>query len=362
MNLLCTSSSRFLSVFAITLSMAVSACSMKEQLDEMHDATVAVPKKLDGMKKTTDDMETTTCTMYRSLRQGNSKLSRDQDFEDIVRAEDISGKLAEAAEYMQGFEFQVWAANCDSELSRDEVIEQFAKELLAKMQGFTSDRETVGATKTSDKMQMLYALAATLHYENALQKNLLKGTEYAALRPLDVLVKGLEFDRARTRGEQEATQIPAYAAVVGKYQKDAVYLLRLRQNFLMAYAYALADSDSFGNSPNLMNKIVRIVKTDVMNRAWTPKLKNRTSTEIDERITMALDYAMEAHVALAKLGFEPMVDARVAELWERADFSEFNVQALAMSKNPGDRVFATSVKKLMLARDRIVTAWKRSSK
>jgi hypothetical protein len=225
-------SSRLALTGLLLSSLTAGGCSMKQQLDQMHDATVAVPDKLSGMKGTTDEMKTTTCTMYRSLRQGNAKLSRDQDFEDIVRAPDVAGRLAEAAEYMQGFEYQVWAPVCADELPRELVMEQAMKELMAKMQGFAGKRGDVRATHSSKEMQVMYALASTLHYTNALQKSLLGDSKERTLRPFDILVEGLEIDIQRANGTYAGTTVPAWAEVIGKYQKDAIYLLRLRQNFL----------------------------------------------------------------------------------------------------------------------------------
>jgi hypothetical protein len=352
-----TSLSRSFTLLAagVTILATSSSCSMKQKMDEMHDATVAVPKKL-------EKMEQITCVTYRSLRQGDAKASRDRDFADMKNAETIGGKLAEAAQYLQGFEFQIWSPVCQPELKHDILLEQFAREFLAQTRGIATDLSAVSATKQSADMQLLYAFAATLHYENELQKALLSGTEYPVLRPFDILVKGLEIDQKKNQGLLEESEIPPFAAAVGKYPDEAIYLLRLRQNFLMAYAYALADSDEYGNTPGTLAKIVRIVKTDYLNRAWSPKLKNRTPTVIDERITKALEYAEESHNALVKLGLEPMMDGTIAEVWERADFSEFNVRAMAKSQKKSERIFGNSITNLMSVRDRLVTAWKRSEK
>jgi hypothetical protein len=342
-------------VTGVSILAAASSCSMKEKMDEMHDATVAMPKKL-------EKMEQITCVTYRSLRQGDAKASRDRDLADMKNAETIGGKLAEAAQFMQGFEFQIWSPVCQPELKHDALLEQFARDLLSEVRAYKEDYSVVAATKQSSSMQLLYALSATLHYKNELQTALLEGTEYPVLRPFDILVKGLELDQKKNQGLLEESEFPAYAEQVGRYRPDAIYLLRLRQNFLMAYAYALTDSDEFGNTPGMLEKIVRIIKTDYLNKPWTPNLKDRTPTEIDQSITKALEYAEESNAALVKLGFDPMMDGTIVELWERADFSEYNVRALTKSQKKSERIFGNSVMKLMSVRDRLVTAWKRSEK
>jgi len=327
--------------------LSASSCKLKKDMDEMHDATL-------GMEKITEGMSKTTCVMYRSLRQGNAKLSRDQDFEDIRAVKDVSGRLAEAAEYMQGFEYQVWSPTCIDEASRDVALEQSVRELLSKIQGFIKDRSEVGATKTSENAQVLYALAATLHYTNVLQGDFLKGSEHTVLRPFDILVKGLELDQVRNRGESVSANFPGWAEVIGKYSKDAEYLLRIRANFLMAYAYALADGDEFGNTPSKMEKIVRVLGTKFFSKKWKPNLNARTSTEIRERITSAMKYAVETRSALISLGIEPMTDETILNVWKNADFSDFDLTTMDKSPSAKVRGKSKAIRELIEMKDRLL--------
>lgn len=337
---------------AITLALAAallsaSSCKMIRNMDEMHDTTLE-------MGKTTKDMSKTTCVMYRSLRQGNAKLSRDQDFEDIRSAKNIASRLAEAAEYMQGYEYQVWSPTCIDETSRDVALEQSVRELLSKSLGFSKDYSEVGATKTSDDAQILYSLAATLHYTNALQGDFLKGTQYPVLRPFDLLVKGLELDQARNRGESMAENFPSWAEVVGKYSPDAEFLLRIRANFLMAYAFSVADSDSFGNAPGSVEKIWRVLSTKLFSKKWKPNLETRTPTEIRERITTAMNYAYETREALVKLGIDPMTDKTILKVWKDADFSSFKLDEMDKSESSEVRGKSKAIRELEAARDRLL--------
>jgi len=105
--------STFLSLGA---AIALSSCG---KVKELHDATLDMRDTTGGMSKTTEDMskttkrmEETTCKMYTSLRQGNSKVSRDADIEAIRKGKNITEKLELAAKYMQGFEYQVWTTSC----------------------------------------------------------------------------------------------------------------------------------------------------------------------------------------------------------------------------------------------------------
>ncbi len=326
-----------------TALIATSGC----MLTDMHDATM-------GMQTTTDGMSKTTCVMYRSLRQGNAKVSRDKDFDDIRNAENIAGRLAEAAEYMQGFEYQVWSPTCIGEVSRDVALEQSVRELLTKIQGFIGDRSEVSATKTSKNFQVLYAFAATLHYVNPLQADLLTNSGLETLRPLDLLVKGLEMDQLRNRGEISEANIPTFVNIVGKYRKEAEFLLRIRSNFLMAYAYSHSDSDSFGNSPNSLNKIWRIGTSGLMNRSWKPKLDATTQTIIEEKIILSLKYAIETRESLIRLGIDPMTDENLVNVWKNADFSAYDLDTMDKSSDKEVQIKSAAIRELIEIRDRLL--------
>ena len=333
----------------------------------MHDATMGMAKTTGGMAKTTEEMakttqdmsktthrmEDTTCKMYTSLRQGNSKVSRDTDMKAIREGSDITEKLELAAKYMQGFEYQVWTPSCAEVAPREIVIEQAATELLTGIQPFAKNRSNVNATKRSSDYETLYALAATLHRTNNLQEGFLLGSDEKAMRPLDILVQGLKLNRAKNRGELVDANFPSWANIVGKYSKDAEFLLRLRANFMMAYAYAIADSDSFGNSPALLEKFWRVGTTKLFSSKWTPNLLARDATEIRERITLALQLTVETRSALVDLGIDPMVDETIVKVWKNADFSSFNLDE--MSKKGGDDAArAKAIKELVAARDRLL--------
>src|SRR5690606_24716318 len=122
-------------------------------------------------------------------------------------------------------------------------------------------------------------------------------------------------------------------------------------------AYALVDSDEFGNTPGSFKKLIRMA---AKKKAWKPKLENRTASEIETRITQALLYAVETNEALVRLGIDPMVDSTFAQIWANADFSKYDLPTKIESENPSDRIFAEAVLSRSAARDRMVTAWKTS--
>lgn len=299
-----------------------TGCKMKQNLDEMHSSTL-------GMERTTLSMEATTCTMYRSLRQGNAKLSRDKDFEDIQDAKNIAARLTEASEYMQGFEFQVWSPLCKNEIPRELVVEQGMRELLNKAQIFMHNRAKPWATKTGKDAQTLQAMAATLHYTNALQPVLLGDDpdyDQTVLSPYSLLIEGLEQDASL------GANAPSWVQVVGKYQKDAIFLLQVRLNFLMAYAYAIADSNSFGDTPGVFKKIWTIGKTKYLDMDWEPKLKNRTETEFRERVVVSMRYAVQTYDDLKALGIRPIVDRDIRGIWENFKLSDSDMSAETLSE------------------------------
>lgn len=323
---------------------------------DMKDTTNEMSETTKGMSETTKRMEDTTCKMYTSLRQGNSKASRDADMEAIRDGKNITEKLELAAKYMQGFEYQVWTTSCASVVPREIVIEQAATELLTAIQPYAKDRSKVAATTLSSKSkdnETLLAISATLHRTNALQSQFLEGSGEKAMTPLDIVVQGLKMNQAKNRGQLTEAKYPAWATIVGKYERDATFLLRLRANFLMAYGYAIADSDSFGNTPSLLEKIWRMKSTTVLKKQWKPNLATRDATEIRERITVALKLAKQTRDALVSLGTDPMVDETIVKVWQNADFSGFDLAA--MEKKGGDEpARAKAISELISARDALL--------
>ncbi len=167
---------------------------------------------------------------------------------------------------------------------------------------------------------------------------------------MDILLEGLRLNQAKNRGEIADSELPAWARTVGKYTSDTQFILRLRANFLMAYGYAIADSDDFGNTPNTMEKLWRLATTKFFSKKWTPNLDRRDPTEIAERITASLVLAKETRDALVSLGIDPMVDETVMKIWKNADFSRLDLAGMEKGKGD-DPARAKAIKNLISARD-----------
>lgn len=335
--------------------LSLSSCKMTKKLNQMQDAANDAGKNTDTLKKL-------TCTMYTSMRQDSAMKARAAQFEALKTDDNIEARLSDAAIYMQGFEYQVWTPDCvEVNVSRDGAFAQAAQEILTKMQAFVKDRGNASPTKSDDAHEILYSLAATLHRVNENQENLLGASGYSVIRPVDILYSGLDLDNKKNRGELVRADMPEYATVVGKYQKDALYLLRLRHNFLLAYAYAVSDADNDGDAPKFMKKIRRVLgSTTILGRLfgskWKPNLKSRTTTEIEERITLSLVLAVETRKELEKLGFDPMVNETVWKLWSKADFTEYSETNLTAMDNgsPEEKIKANAIRSLLRARDAVV--------
>ncbi len=330
--------------------LALSSCG---KVNDMHDATMEMQKQTKDMGDTTKRMEETTCKMYTSLRQGNAKQSRDADMTAMRGSKNINEKLELAAKYMQGFEYQLWTSSCADVAPREVAIDQAVTELLTNLEPYVSDRSQVNATKQSGDYQTLYAMAATLHRTNLLQAQYLAGTGETSLRPLDILVKGLRYNQEKNRGTLADAKFPIWATTVGKYEKDAEFILRLRGNFLMAYGYAIADSDKYGDAPGTLAKAWRLITTKIFSSKWKPRLDHRDPTEIRERITVSLQLAKETRDALTSLGIDPMIDATVTKIWKDADFSGIDLGALDKGKGD-DPARAKAIRDLIAARDSLL--------
>jgi hypothetical protein len=339
-----------------TDKMAKTTDHMSETTDHMSETTDGLSKKTDHLAGTTDRMDETTCKMYTSLRQGNAKVSRDTDMQQMLKSKDITEKLELSAKYMQGFEYQVWAPSCSDVAPRELTIDQAATELLTAIQPLAKDRSNVTATSQSSDYGTLYAMAATLHRINELQAVYLAKSDEKVMTLEDVLVQGLEYNQKKNRGELTDSTFPLWATTVGKYEKDSQFLLRLRGNFLMAYGYAVADSDAYGDSPGLLKKLWRLKMTSWFSSKWTPSLESRDATEIHERITVSLQLAKATHDSLVRLGIDPMTDQSMVAIWKDADFSKFNLKAMAQGKGD-DPSRAKAIAELISARDALLASF-----
>ncbi len=343
-----------------TDGMSETTVKMSETTNHMSETTDKMATTTEKMSVTTDHMNETTCTMYASLRQGNTKLSRDTDMKAIRDAKNITEKLELAAKYMQGFEYQVWSPVCVSIASRETVIEQAATELLTAIQPLIHDREKVGATQTSSDAESLYAIAATLHRTNPLQESLLKGTNEKPMTLEEILVQGIALDKKKNAGQLASAAYPTWAGIVGKYEKDAEFILRLRANFLMGYAYAVADSDDFGNAPGTMKKAKRVFETTTIvggwfGAKWTPNLSKRSITEIRERIVVSLEMSAATRASLKALGIDPMVDQTMVKIWKNADFTKYTNQSAKLKKpTSAEQLQIDTLKALVAARDKVI--------
>ncbi len=351
---------KFNSSFLVLSAGTILTLSSCGKVNDMHDATMDMQKsthslgdKTDHLSNKTDQIQSATCKMYTSLRQGNAKQSRDNDMTAMRASKNINEKLELSAKYMQGFEYQLWTDSCADNAPRDVVIDQAVTELLTTLEPYVKNRSKVTATKQSDDYQTLYALAATLHRVNELQAVYLKDTDEKPLRPLDILLQGLKYNQMSNRGELGDVIAPSWATIVGKYEKDAEFVLRLRANFMMAYGYAVADSDSYGDAPGTLEKILRIGTTKLFSSKWKPNLEARDPTEIRERITVALTLAQETRAGLVALGIDPMIDETVQKIWKNADFSAFDLKAMAAGKGD-DPARAKAIQDLISARDALV--------
>lgn len=104
-----------------------SVVSMGEKMDEVNNSVSQFNKKIDKLHGVVDSLENRVGTgieeTYDGLRQGDSSQLRRVAFQGMLQARAHEKKLLEAAQYLAGFEFYFWRGfGMDVDLARREEL------------------------------------------------------------------------------------------------------------------------------------------------------------------------------------------------------------------------------------------------
>ncbi|MCC7442378.1 MAG: hypothetical protein IT285_12145 [Bdellovibrionales bacterium] len=250
-----------------SLALALTAstgCGMIKNLEEMHDATVSMSGTTTGMAETTDHMADTTDNLnatagstYADLRQGNSLTIRTERLRAMEHAQAMAAKISEAAKFEMAFEFQLWKAfDADTEAKRQMLYEDAIPEFFRSIADYVPHNRPTDPTSNDDDMKNLYALAVTMHRVNPNQIAMAAEQGIDEVCILGLVKDGLRAKAAIESGEVGEEELPAYQVEVLKEEQNAVYMLKLRHQFLAAMAMSkVSDTESRGNISAFFRKL-----------------------------------------------------------------------------------------------------------
>ncbi len=359
-------------------AMLVTGCGMIRNLSEMHDntkemnattsgmanTTAGMAKTTNDMAKTTNDMATTTNGMakttagmavttesmakyvtvtYDDLRLGNTRQARQEALEAIKTSEEMPAKMGYASEYFAAMEYQFWKPELETEEKRQAMMMTAVKDFFRKVKEYISNYDMVAPTATDPQTENLYSLAAALHYVNPAQDEALRGKDnIQTVTMLSMIEDGLRAKRDLETGVTTVDSVPAYQLEVLRQEQAAVYLLRVRQNFLKAFAFVSAASQESGNDPQKWKSIWDWIKGKFGGN-WVPNFAVRNAAQVDYN-AIVLDYAAETLNMLNSMGYDPKSDGKIKTLLQ-----SMNVDAVDPGKSAAKKAAIAHVRKALKA-------------
>lgn len=313
-------------VLALSLTAAfASGCSVKKQLDEMHDATVKLaedsPKK-DG-----------TNVMANYLLKGDTARMRMEKLEEMNRKHSMRGKMSAAAAYYYSFEYQSWnEAIGATPTLKAAMLHRMVEEYFNDLSEYRNRNDGTDATSKDNIREGLYALAAAMHRIDSDRER--TPAEFFATDPDSVyslVVNTLVQYRAAYNDKKiSRDSLKLWQLKILQNETLAIQLLKIRANFLFASPLAIVagmDSDrGFWRTIGMQGI------ADFFSGAWKKIIGgsdpqyNLSRAELEYE-SLKLEKALETRKALAQMGETLEVDQDVYDIYENLREEETDLEA-----------------------------------
>lgn len=299
---------------ALASLIGLSSCQMKKNLDEMHEATVAV-------SATSGRLENQTVEMYDALKQGDSLTARRNGLVALSEAADPSKKISEAAKYFMSFEFQLWSASGqDTAERRQELLATGAKEFLREVQEFIEPNQVdpKPTAQAGDRNQNLNAISVALHFINPKQTEMLhRNPGYKEVSMYSIIKDGLAAGAEIAAGKKTLRDFPAHVREVLVYERVATLLVQARYNYYGAMALGKV-TPIRSASPHL--KMIGL-ETSLPNQIrmryqpWALDISKVGATELEETARY-LEGGLKAFDFMRSVGIEPRLNRDLAKIYK----------------------------------------------
>jgi hypothetical protein len=378
---------------AVSIGAAFSACGVKKNMDEMHDATVAMNDKMDetnkqitktnaqmgetevqivntndqmgDTKKIIDDtkllivqqveisrqlqqqtqeldaktayLKATSEALYKDLRQGNSLTIRSQRLQEMERTPVIEAKILEAGEYFMAYEFQLFkffgfdnSVNVDN--LKNQAIEQFSRDVRRYMHGSTA----IEMKSPSGDQYNLYALAVAMHRINPNEEQLIKDQKVPQVTIMHMIESALD---RKAQLDTDPSKKLTWEHQVLTNEGDMVYMLQLRANFL---AGMVLEKISGIQEVGDLTKVCRLIWS------YDVDLTRPNLSQLQEYESW-MSESVRVKEFLTQHGYSARIDGKTATL-----FRNMNVETVGARENDkaSFRNHAAAQKKLFEAIDK----------
>ncbi len=310
----------------------------------MHDSISKMSGSIDSMRDSIHDVKSDADVLYFDLRAAQARDARQNALAAMNASNDIGTKIGFATEYLASLEYQSWKPMLETDRGRQALMSEAVQEFFLKIRQFISDRSDVSPSSNANMAQNLYALAAGIQFVSQTQIDALNGTSKVQVSMLSMIEDGINAKKGVSDGTLSLSSLPDYQAQVLIQEQDAIYFLRVRQNFLKAFAFVLAASDSEGDAPGTLMLFWDYIRSNIFNGSWTPNFSSRNILQIQFNAG-ALEFATETETFLRTHGYDPMNDKKISVFLNHLNLDPFNIPALLLSTDPADRLRGQSLKR-----------------
>jgi len=318
--------------------MANNVSDVATKMDQMNSTVNNIGNKMEGMSANVSSVSTKMDTidhhitvMTNLMVQMNSTLilthsdlgviftgqHRIESLAAMDGASDLATKVGYAAEYMISQTYQSWNSTIDSPERRLDLMAIAVPDFFFKISNYIQNRNDASPTKTSNQTENLYAISATIDYINMIEMDGLKGSTAQPVTMLSMIEDGLRQQKDVISGKVKLTDLPVYQQKVLENAADAIYLLRVRQNFLKGIAFTLASNQSSGNAQSKFGTIWDAFRAIVLKSSVSVDVPN--GVPAIDLIATTLDSAAETEKFLIDMKVDPMNYKTLSSLLEKLD-------------------------------------------
>ncbi len=327
-----------------TSSMDKKMGTMTSEIGGMSSKMNALPKMLTHLEKMTEIIDN-IAKLVPSLKESMANQSREISFDGVKKADTMLGKFREATAWMSAFEYQLWLDDRDGSL--DDLKKKGIADFVRMMRDLIEDEQSmhVDPLLVDNNHKSLQAIAAVLQETGDAQKkrisdckNAKKANEKALCNDEEVTALSIikEILRYRAKGPDGA---PEYIKEGLLHEKQFIYLLQLRYNFLAALAISQlrhvselkSKSESNGWQYALESWEIGSITTGAVfgsiynlwqNYVWnigSDSLQFMTERDF-EFVQEALERAISTRNFIKKVDIEPVIDYKLATLFKISYF------------------------------------------
>jgi hypothetical protein len=296
-------------------SLACLRCGMGKDVSETKKTSADI-------KTISQEIATGTSKIIKFGRKGQVNEDLPIFWNDLMNSSTNPDRLHYATLLCSVFEFQQWTGTYGDTLELknrldSEAVRAFVAFIKAKI---ARNYEIGGLMPVGQRWLALAAVGAVMSEIDADQADALKAYGVQPRSIYSMIIDGLGYKDADARGEK----IPDFAREVLKGEKEVVFLLQLRQNFLPIMVLSeFTDLDrvimTLTNIPDIPSDWYGYLKG--LGFGFTANIGDENFTKITGEGLLWISQALQTQRDLRKLGYPVVANRFLARLFIRSEFN-----------------------------------------